>query len=72
MNSMKAAYDDMTKLPAWKDLVDYAEGEMEASMKRIDSKSASDLNIGEVCEERGVRAGIRKILRHVDMRKEGI
>lgn len=56
----------------WKDLEAFMNQEREASMKRIDSKSAADLTLGEVCEERGIRKGLLKVLMHVNNRKNGM
>jgi hypothetical protein len=57
-------YHQMMQLPAWKDLEAFADNEREMSMKSIDCKSAANLSLGEVCEERGVRKGIRRIIQH--------
>jgi hypothetical protein len=66
------AYNSMFLSAAWMDLERYAKAEKEASMKRMDSKAASDLSLGEVCEERGVRKGIQKILQYAQQKGEGI
>lgn len=66
------AYNSMMMTSAWKDLERYADGEKESSMKRMDSKSASTLSLGEVCEERGLRKGISKIIDHAKQCREGI
>lgn len=66
------AYNSMMNLGAWKDLEKYAEDERFMSMRRIDDKSAANLSLGEVCEERGIRKGIFKILQHAQQRAEGI
>lgn len=65
-------YAVMMSSEAWKDLVQYAEDERSASIKRVDDKDASDLNIGTVCEERGMRKGMHKLLQHAEQRLEGI
>lgn len=70
--NLSKAYASMMQMDAWKDLERYAEDEREMSMKRIDDKSARDLSLGEVCEERGIRKGILKVLQHAELRKEGI
>lgn len=65
-------YAAMAQMPAWADLLAYLLEERGASVKRSDVKSAAELTIGEVCEERGIRKGLTKILQHVDFRKEGV
>lgn len=65
-------YSSMMSSDAWKDLEAYAQSERERSMKHIDSKSASDLTLGEVCEERGFRKGIMKIFNYAHNRRNGI
>lgn len=70
--SLADSYQLMMKLPAWKDLEAYAESEQLASVLRSDSKAASDLNINFICEERGIRKGIKKIMLHAIQRTEGI
>lgn len=66
------AYNSMMQLAAWKDLERYADDERHASMRRMDDKSASNLSLGEVCEERGIRKGIFKLIQHAQQRAEGI
>lgn len=66
------AYNAMMRMPAWKDLENYAENERTSSMKRMDDKSASNLSLGEVCEERGIRKGIFKIMKYAEQRGEGL
>lgn len=68
-NGLAHAYEIMTQSEAWKDLEKFMLDEKDSSMKRIDNKSAMDLTLGEVCEERGIRKGILKIFRHVNERK---
>ena len=70
--SMSSAYHSMMVTDAWQDLVAYAKSEIESSYKRMDSKSATELRIGDVCEERGIRKGLLKILQHADFKREGI
>lgn len=69
---LKTAYASMMVMDAWKDLEQYAADERQMSMERIDNKSASELNIGTVCEERGIRKGIFKLIQHAQQRAEGI
>ncbi len=70
--AMASAYRQMMQLPAWKDLEKYCAGERDASMKRMDVKPATDLSLGEVCEERGIRKGIHKVIMHALQRCEGV
>lgn len=65
-------YAAMMQMPAWADLQSYLLEERESSVKRSDVKSAAELTIGEICEERGIRKGLNKILQHALFRKEGI
>lgn len=67
--NLAQAYELMMHSDAWKDLEKFMLDEKDASMKRVDSKAAADLTIGEVCEERGIRKGILKIFRHINERK---
>jgi hypothetical protein len=66
------AYQTLMQMPGWKDLEKWAENEKFLSMKRMDEKSASSLSLGEVCEERGIRKGIMKILNYAEQCREGI
>ncbi len=70
--SIAKAYHDMMQMPAWKELMKYANEERDASVKRVDDKNASDLNIGTVCEERGIRKGIFKLIKHAEQSAEGV
>lgn len=70
--ALSEAYRMMMLLPAWRDLEHYAETEVESSVKRVDNKSASDLTLGYVCEERGVRKGIRKLIQHAEQKRDGV
>jgi hypothetical protein len=67
-----AMYTAMMQTDGWKHLVDFAEKEREQSMKRMDSKPAADLSLGEVCEERGIRKGIFKIIQHAEFCRDGV
>jgi len=72
----KKALSDLYKVmmngDAWKDLERFAEQERERSVKRFDDKSASQVTLCEVGEERGIRKGIYKILQHAQQRRDGI
>lgn len=70
--ALTAAYASLLQTSAWKDLIEYAREEQKKSMERVDSKAASELNIGTVCEERGIRKGIFKIIQYAEQRAEGI
>lgn len=52
----------MMNSPAWKDLEAWALDERDRSMKSVDSIAAKDLSINHVCEERGYRNGIKKLI----------
>ncbi len=69
---LAGVYAAMMASEAWADLVRYADSERELSMKRIDDTSAADLSLGHVCEERGVRKGLMKLIQHAEYCKEGI
>lgn len=69
---LKSEYTSMMGTPAWKNLVAYAENERDASIKSIDDKNASDLNINVVCEQRGIRKGIFKLIQHAEQCREGV
>ncbi len=68
----QVAYDAMMQSDAWKDLERYADDQRQASMLRTDTKPAAGLSLGEVCEERGIRKGIVKIIQHAQFRQQGI
>lgn len=70
--SLQSAYQSMMYSAAWLDLERYASDERDASIKRVDDKNASDLNLGSVCEERGIRKGIFKIIKYAQQRGEGV
>lgn len=65
-------YRRMMESDGWKDLEAFALRERDQSMQRMDSTSASDLTIGQVCEERGIRKGIMKILQRAQQCREGV
>ena len=66
-----SSYQQMTDLDAWKDLEAYIKEQRETSIKLLDDRSPKDLTLGEVCEERGIRKGMLKILSHVESMKSG-
>lgn len=66
------AYRTLMNMDAWKDFEQFANAEVDASRKREDSKHASDLTIGYVCEERGIRKGILKLIQHAEQKREGV
>lgn len=70
--SLMNAYASMMQMDAWKDLERFAILERDASAKRIDDKPASELNLGSVCEERGIRKGLFKIIKHAEQCREGV
>lgn len=65
-------YAAMMQMQAWADLEQYLKDEILLSVNRSDSKSAAEITIGEVCEERGLRKGLNKVLQHALFRKEGV
>ena len=69
--SVIAEFEAMMNMPAWKLMEDWAKQEREESMKRMDNKAASDLNINVVCEERGIRIGLRKFLQKAEQMRAG-
>ncbi len=70
--ALAAAYQSMMRMPAWEDLERFGNFEREASMQRIDVKPAKDLSLGEVCEERGIRKGIFKIVQRAKQCRDGV
>lgn len=70
--AMSNAYHSMMAMEAWQDLTAYAKQERELSLKRMDSKSAAELTLGEICEECGIRKGLLKILQHAEFKREGV
>lgn len=69
---LAGAYAAMMQMDAWKDLARYADAECEASMIRQDSKPAVELIVQEVCEDRGIRKGMKKLIQHAEFCREGI
>lgn len=70
--SRASLYAQMVESAAWKDLERWADAERIESMKRVDDKDASALNLGTVCEERGIRKGLLKLIQHAHFCREGI
>ena len=64
-------FQDLVKLDAWRELEKWIDQECQNSMKRMDNIDAQDLKLNQVCEERGYRNGLRKVLREVRQRAEG-
>lgn len=69
---MAAGYKSMMVSAAWQDLERYAKEERDNSMKRIDCTPADELVIQTVCEERGIRKGIWKVIQFAQQRSEGV
>jgi len=70
--ALSDAYFAMVQMDAWEDLERFIVDEREASVRRSDTRSAAEITLAEVGEERGIRKGLDKILKHVMFRKEGI
>lgn len=64
-------FTQMINSEAWKELVRWAEEEKERSMSAIDAIPAKDLSANHVCEERGVRKGIQKLINQAHYCAEG-
>jgi hypothetical protein len=64
-------YANLMNMPAWKDIEKWANEEAERSMRMMDAISAKDLSVNHVCEERGLRKGIFKVIRYVKDQAEG-
>lgn len=60
--SMKGQFEAMLNTDAWKRLEQWADEERERSRDIIDSIPAKDLNSNHVCEERGIRKGMMKLV----------
>ena len=69
--SLKGQFEAMLATDAWKALESWVAHECDESMKRHDNKSAADLIINEVCEDRGIRKGMRKVLQQAHFFAEG-
>lgn len=65
-------YAAMMSSEAWKDLEKWAKEESAASHQRMDDTAASELNLAVICEERGLRKGIEKLLKHADYCRAGV
>ena len=70
-NAKKDMYLALTNSHAWKDLESWATHEADASMKSIDNTPATELNLGKVCEERGYRRGLMRIIQQAKFMAEG-
>lgn len=64
-------FAQMITLSAWKRLEKWAEEESDRSMRMIDGISAKDLSVNHVCEERGLRKGILKVIQYANGQAEG-
>lgn len=69
---MSDLYRVMMNMDAWKDLERYAEAERMKSVERSDMKSAANLTLSEICEERGIRKGMQKLIQYALQKGEGI
>ena len=64
-------YTSLMLTDGWRDLMKFAEFERELSTKRIDNLSSSDITLGVVFEERGIRKGLALLIRHAEYCREG-
>lgn len=71
-SALAASYASITQSDAWKDLENFLNREREASLQRIERKSAADLTIGEVCQEVGMRKAMLNVLVHISNRLSGL
>lgn len=70
--AMADAYIVMMQTAAWKDLEKFALDQIQSSMDTEDTKSSSDVTLGFVCEEKGYRKGIKRLIQHAKQRREGV
>ena len=64
-------YAQLITMNAWKDLERWVTSEVEKSMRGIDSIAAKDLSVNHVCEERGNRKGIQRVIHYAKGVAEG-
>lgn len=64
-------YTQMIASKAWADFEKWANSELARSRDIIDAINAKDLNVNQVCEERGYRNGIRRMIQEARARAEG-
>lgn len=64
-------FNSLMASDAFKELEAWANNEVETSMLRMDGTPASELNLGLVCEERGTRKGIKKVIDQIRFYAEG-
>ena len=65
-------YAAMANSEAFQHLMAWMEEERQNSVKRVDSLPASDLTVGQACEERGIRKGFQKVLNQVAFVQENL
>lgn len=68
---MRNQFHDLIKMEAWKHMENWIEDECQRSIDRLDIVDAKDLNINLVCEQRGYRNGLRKVVRELKGLAEG-
>lgn len=65
------AYRTLMDMPAWKNLESYIHTQKNLSLEKEDNKTASDLTLGFVCQERGIRKGLQMLLDYASRCREG-
>ena len=70
--TLMAEFSSMMESQAWKKLDAWSKEERESSLKRTDGTSVTDLSLGMVCEERGIRKGILKVIQYAENCRAGL
>lgn len=68
---MRNGFVDLIHTEAWLHMEKWIEEECQRSIDRLDIVDAKDLNINLVCEQRGYRNGLRKVIRELRGLAEG-
>ena len=71
-NNLSKAYASMMQMDAWRDLASFVDLEVSASLHNQDNRPLSELTLIEAAEQRGIRKGMRKVLRQAEFNREGV
>lgn len=66
----QSLYAALAQSDAWKDVEKWAFEQVKASQELQDAKASRELSLNEVCEERGIRKGMLKLIKHVQQTAE--
>lgn len=67
----KDAFSVLVRSNAWQRLEAWVAHEVDSSIRLQDAKPADELNLGTVCEERGIRKGMMRVIQEAKGKAEG-